>query len=64
MALDTGNYISDFDNVNPPSSDPVSQGDDVLRFIKTCLQFALLFAVRFFLHFGSHLYNFTSRSKT
>ena len=38
MALDTGNYISDFDNVNPPSSDPVSQGDDVLRFIKTCLQ--------------------------
>ena len=38
MALDTGNYIGDFDNVNPPSSDPVSQGDDVLRFIKTCLQ--------------------------
>jgi|TARA_B110001454_G_scaffold213958_1_gene233000 hypothetical protein len=38
MALDTGNYIGDFDNVNPPASDPVSQGDDVLRFIKTCLQ--------------------------
>ena len=38
MALDTGNYISDFDNVNPTSSDLVSQGDDVLRFIKTCLQ--------------------------
>ncbi len=38
MALDTGNYISDFDNLNPTSSDLVSQGDDVLRFIKICLQ--------------------------
>ena len=38
MALDTGNYISDFDNVNPTASDLVSQGDDVLRFIKICLQ--------------------------
>ena len=38
MALDTGNYISDFDRANPTSSDPVSEGDDVLRFIKTVLQ--------------------------
>ena len=38
MALDTGNYISDFDNLNPTTSDLVSQGDDVLRFIKICLQ--------------------------
>jgi len=38
MALDTGNYISDFDNLNPTASDLVSQGDDVLRFIKICLQ--------------------------
>ncbi len=38
MALDTGNYISDFDNLNPTASDLVSQGDDALRFIKICLQ--------------------------
>jgi hypothetical protein len=38
MALDTGNYISDFDRANPTATDPVSQGDDVLRFIKTVLQ--------------------------
>ena len=38
MALDTGNYISDFDRANPTASDPVSEGDDVLRFIKTVLQ--------------------------
>ena len=38
MALDTGNYISDFDRANPTASDPVSEGDDVLRFIKTILQ--------------------------
>jgi len=38
MALDTGNYLSDFDNQNPTATDPVSEGDDVLRFIKTILQ--------------------------
>jgi len=38
MALDTGNYISDFDRANPTSSDPVSEGDDVLRFVKKVLQ--------------------------
>ena len=38
MALDTGNYISDFDRANPASSDLVSEGDDVLRFIKKILQ--------------------------
>ena len=38
MALDTGNYISDFDNQNPTATDPVSEGDDVLRFIKEVLQ--------------------------
>ena len=38
MALDTGNYISDFDRANPTSSDLVSEGDDVLRFIKKILQ--------------------------
>ena len=38
MALDTGNYISDFDRANPTASDLVSEGDDVLRFIKKILQ--------------------------
>ena len=39
MALDTGNYISNFDNQNPTATDPVSEGDDVLRFtVKTILQ--------------------------
>ena len=34
MALDTGNYISDLSRLNPTATDPVSEGDDVLRFIK------------------------------
>ena len=38
MALDTGNYISDLNRLNPTSSDLVSEGDDVLRFVKTILQ--------------------------
>jgi len=38
MALDSGNYIYDFDRLNPVATDPVSQGDDVLRFIKKILQ--------------------------
>ena len=38
MALDTGNYISDLSRLNPTSSDLVSEGDDVLRFIKKILQ--------------------------
>ena len=38
MALDTGNYISDLDRLNPTSSDLVSEGDDVLRFVKKILQ--------------------------
>ena len=38
MALDTGNYISDFDRANPTATDLVSEGDDVLRFIKKVLQ--------------------------
>ena len=38
MALDTGNYISDFDRDNPTATDLVSEGDDVLRFIKKVLQ--------------------------
>ena len=38
MALDTGNYISDLSRLNPTATDPVSQGDDVLRFIKKILQ--------------------------
>ena len=38
MALDTGNYISDLSRLNPTATDPVSEGDDVLRFIKKVLQ--------------------------
>ena len=38
MALDTGNYISDLSRLNPVATDPVSEGDDVLRFIKKILQ--------------------------
>jgi len=38
MALDTGNYISDLDRRNPTASDLVSEGDDVLRFVKKILQ--------------------------
>ena len=38
MALDTGNYISDFNRDNPTATDLVSEGDDVLRFIKKVLQ--------------------------
>ena len=38
MALDSGNYISDLDRLNPTSTDLVSNGDDVLRFIKKILQ--------------------------
>ena len=38
MALDTGNYISDLSRFNPTATDPVSEGDDVLRFIKKILQ--------------------------
>ena len=38
MALDTGNYISDLSRLNPTATDQVSEGDDVLRFIKKILQ--------------------------
>ena len=38
MALDTGNYISDLDRRNPTATDLVSEGDDVLRFVKKILQ--------------------------
>ena len=38
MALDTGNYISDLSRLNPTATDPVSEGDDVLRFVKKILQ--------------------------
>ena len=38
MALETGNYISALVRTNPLSSDPVSEGDDHLQFIKKILQ--------------------------
>jgi hypothetical protein len=38
MALDSGNFISDLDRRNPTATDLVSNGDDVLRFVKKILQ--------------------------
>ena len=38
MALETATYISQLTATNPTSSDPVSQGDDHLRLIKSVLQ--------------------------
>lgn len=38
MPLETGTYINDFVNTNPPNSDPESQGAGHLRLIKSILQ--------------------------
>ena len=38
MGLETGSTISSFITSNPTSSDPVNQGDDHLRLIKSVLQ--------------------------
>lgn len=38
MSLETGNYISALDSVNPTGSDPKSRGDDHLRLIKSTLK--------------------------
>ena len=38
MALETATYISQLVDTNPTASDPVSQGDDHLRLIKSVLQ--------------------------
>ena len=38
MGLETATYISQLVDTNPTSSDPVSQGDDHLRLIKSVLQ--------------------------
>jgi hypothetical protein len=38
MPLETGDYISDLVETNPPGTDPVSQGDDHLRLIKHVLK--------------------------
>jgi cytoskeletal protein CcmA (bactofilin family) len=41
MPLETGSFVNDLTITNPTSSDPVGQGDDHLRLIKTCLQATL-----------------------
>ena len=38
MTIEVATYIADLQPVNPPSVDPVSQGDDHLRLIKQVLQ--------------------------
>ena len=38
MALESGTYIKDLVDTNPPGTDAISQGDDHIRLIKTVLQ--------------------------
>jgi microcystin-dependent protein len=38
MSIEVATYINDLQPVNPPSTDPTSQGDDHLRLIKQVLQ--------------------------
>lgn len=38
MAIEVATYIGDLQPLNPPSTDPVSQGDDHVRLIKAVLQ--------------------------
>ena len=41
MPLETGSFINDLTVTNPAASDPVGQGDDHLRLIKSCVQGSL-----------------------
>ena len=41
MALEVGEQIGDLDASNPPGTDPLSQADDHLRLLKTCVQGSL-----------------------
>jgi len=41
MGLETGTYISDLVSTNPVSSDPKSQGDDHIRFVKSTVKTTL-----------------------
>ena len=38
LGLETGTYISDLVVVNPPAVDPINQGDDHIRLLKTVLK--------------------------
>lgn len=38
MSLESGNYIKDLQPLNPPGTDPVSQGNDHLKLIKQVLK--------------------------
>ena len=38
MTVESANYIKDLNPLSPPGSDPVSEGDDQLRLIKSVLQ--------------------------
>ena len=38
MALESATYISELVDTNPADSDPVGQGDDHLKMIKTVLK--------------------------
>jgi hypothetical protein len=38
LCLETGTYISDLVSSNPPAADPVGQGADHIRLIKSCIK--------------------------
>jgi|SRR5213595_535298 len=38
MSLESGSFINDLTTTNPTATDPVGQGDDHLRLIKSCVQ--------------------------
>lgn len=48
MSIEAATYINDLQPVNPPSSDPRSQGDDHLRLIKQVLQNSIVGSSRQF----------------
>ena len=48
MSIEVATYIADLQPVNPPSTDPTSQGDDHLRLIKQVLQNSLTGSSRAF----------------
>jgi hypothetical protein len=48
MSVETATYIVDLQPLNPPSADPVAQGDDHLRLIKQVLQNSFTGATRAF----------------
>jgi microcystin-dependent protein len=57
VTIETATYVNDLQAVNPPSTDPVSQGDDHIRLLKTVLQNTFLNATRAFTVPGAFAYS-------